>query len=59
VSWVDRIDLFAPFVGSLVVACAVVAFGLFLRLLADFLVDRVGGSTTGFEEGDSVDDNGG
>ena len=56
VSWVDRIDLLAPFMGSLVVAAAVTAFGLLLRLLADFLVDRVGGSTTGFEAGESLEE---
>ena len=55
VSLVDRIDLLAPFMGSLVVAAAVTGFGLLLRLMADFLVDRVGGSTTGFEAGDSLD----
>ena len=55
VSWIDRVDLFAPYVGSLVIAASAVGFGLFLRLLADFLVDRMGGTTTGFVEGDELD----
>jgi hypothetical protein len=58
VSWIDRIDLLSPYVSSLVVAAAVTAFGFLLRLLADFLVDRVGGTTTGFEAGDTLDDDG-
>jgi len=55
VSWIDRVDLFAPYVGNLVLAASAVGFGLFLRLLADFLVDRVGGTTTAFVEGDELD----
>ena len=55
-SLVDRIDLLAPYAGALVIASAAVGFGLFLRLLADFVVDRIGGTTTGFEAGDQLDD---
>jgi hypothetical protein len=55
-TWLDRVDLFAPFVGSLVIAALVVGFGLLLRLSADFVVARSGGTITGFQPGDRLDD---
>jgi hypothetical protein len=52
VDLVDRVDLFTPYVGLLVESALVIGFGLALRLIADFLVARSGGTLTGFEPGD-------
>jgi hypothetical protein len=46
----------APYLGLLLTAVAVAGFGLLLRLMADFAVDRVGGTTTGFAAGDRLDE---
>jgi len=56
VELIDRVDLFAPFFGALVIASLVIGFGLLLRLVADFVVARGGGSLTRFEAGDRVAD---
>jgi hypothetical protein len=56
VELVDRIDLLAPFLGAWVLAAFVVGFGLLLRLAADFVLARSGGSVTGFEAGDVLPD---
>ncbi|MEY2592215.1 MAG: hypothetical protein QOJ67_4199 [Acidimicrobiaceae bacterium] len=56
ISLVDRLDLFAPYVGPIVTAALVVGFGLMLRLVADFVVTRMGGSVTGFLPGDRFDE---
>jgi hypothetical protein len=55
-SWVDRVDVLAPYLGLLVTAVAVAGFGLLFRLAADFAVDRVGGTTTGFAAGDRLEE---
>jgi hypothetical protein len=54
VDLIDRVDLFAPYVPAVVTASLVVGFGLLLRLVADFVVARAGGSLTGFEAGDRL-----
>jgi hypothetical protein len=51
-SWVDRLDVFAPFLGNLVIGAIAVGFGLLLQLVAGFMIDRTGASLTGFEPGD-------
>jgi hypothetical protein len=59
VSLVERLDLFFPYVGIAVSSALVVGVGLLLRLVADFAVERVGGTLSGFEPGDvlpEVDD---
>jgi hypothetical protein len=56
VSLIDRIDLLAPYVESLLLAFLVIGFGLLLRLIADFVLDRTGGTITGFEAGDILGD---
>jgi hypothetical protein len=56
VDLIDRVDLFAPYVGAVVIASLVVGFGLLLRLVADFVVARTGASLTGFEAGDRLAD---
>jgi hypothetical protein len=54
VDLVDRLDLFVSFVALLVTSAVAAGFGLLLRLTADFLVVRSGGTVTGFEPGDAV-----
>lgn len=52
-SLVDRLDLFAPFLGNLALGAIAIGFGLLLQLAAGFMLDRAGGSLTGFEAGDT------
>ena len=55
-SLLDRVDLFVPYVGSLVIPALVIGFGLLLRLSADLVVARSGGTITGFQAGDRLED---
>jgi hypothetical protein len=54
VDLVDRLDLFVSVIALLVTSALAAGFGLLLRLVADFLVMRSGGTLTGFEPGDVV-----
>jgi hypothetical protein len=53
---VDRVDILAPYVGVLATTALVVGFGLLLRLVSDFVVARSGGTLSGFEAGDVLDE---
>jgi hypothetical protein len=55
IDFVDRIDALTSFVALLVTSAVAVGFGLMLRLGADVVVARSGGSLTGFEPGDVVE----
>jgi hypothetical protein len=54
VDLVDRLDLFVSVIALLITSALAAGFGLLLRLVADFLVMRSGGTLTGFEPGDVV-----
>ena len=49
---VDRLDLLTASFGLLMTSVLVVGFGLLLRLIADFVDARSGGTLTGFVPGD-------
>ena len=55
-SLADRIDLLANMFMVLLVATMATALGLLVRVVADFLQARIGGSVTGFRVGDRFDD---
>lgn len=52
VSLLDRIDLISARFGALLLPVLVGGAGLALRLMADYVVGRSGGSLTGFDVGD-------
>jgi hypothetical protein len=52
----ERLDAFASFTTVLAEAAVVTALGVGLRLLADYAQTRVGGTVTGFVEGDAFGD---
>jgi hypothetical protein len=55
VSFTDRVDVFAGNVLQLVLAGALVAAAIVVRLLGDHLFDRHGGSLCGYEIGEPLD----
>src|SRR5205823_1131860 len=56
VDLLDRLDSFAPYVTVLVLAALVTGLGVLLRLVADVVADRFGGTVTGYEPGDTIDE---
>jgi hypothetical protein len=55
-AFVDRVDAFASYMPMLMYASLAVAAGFGLRMLSDYAVVRTGGSLTGFEVGDRIDE---
>jgi hypothetical protein len=52
----ERFDLFAGTINTLAFAAIVAGTGMLLRLAGDFAQARIGGSITGYREGDSIPD---
>jgi hypothetical protein len=55
ISFTDRVDLLAATLIELVLTGVLAAGGVVVRLLADVLVDRSGGTLCGYQVGDRVD----
>lgn len=51
---VDRVDLFVSSAALLAFAALTCVLGVALRLIADFIQDRAGGSITGYKPGDEL-----
>jgi len=54
IEFVDRVDVFIASLGLLGTAALVAGLGFGLRLVADYMQDRAGGTVTGFVAGDPL-----